>query len=277
MVGLALLALAPEALAQEALPPENLSPVALVPAALVPVEEEPFDAAELVRRAEDAMRGETAEMRMAMTITTPRWTRVVRMHSWDDRIGNRSFTRLLEPRKDRGMGFLRLEETFWTYLPRVERTMRIPPSMMLQPWLGSDLTNDDLARESSMIDDYTPRAIGEKLIDGVSALGVELMPHEEAPVVWARLELWLEKDRLAPLLFTYYDEPEPGMYELIRTITYSDVRMVQGRPMPHAYKITPADKPGQSTSIVIEYVVLDQTFDDGIFTQQNLRRAEGAR
>ena len=106
---------------------------------------------------------------------------------------------------------------------------------------------------------------------------MELIPHEEAPVVWARVELWVEKDRLAPLLLTYYDEPEPGTYELIRTMTYSDIRMVQGRPMPHAYEITPADKPGQSTSIVIESVVLDQTFDDGIFTQRNLRRAEGVR
>ena len=212
-----------------------------------------------------------------MVITTPRWTREVKFHSWDDRLGDRSFIRILEPSKDRGMGFLRLEETFWTYLPRVERTMRIPPSMMLQPWMGSDFTNDDLPRESSLMDDYVPNAIGEKLIDGVVALGVSLIPREEAPVVWARQELWLEKERLAPLLYLYYDEPEPGRFELLRRMTYSDVREVQGRPMPHSWEIVPIDKPGQSTRMTIEFVKLDQEFEEGIFTQRNLRRAERAR
>ncbi len=239
--------------------------------------EEPFDAAELVRRAEDILRGDTAEMRAAMVITTPRWTREVKFHLWDDRLGDRSFIRILEPSKNRGMGFLRLEETFWTYLPRVERTMRIPPSMMLQPWMGSDFTNDDLARESSMIDDYIPKAIGEKLINGVPALGVDLIPKEEAPVVWARVELWVEKERLTPLLILSYDEPEPGEYELLRRMTYSDIREVQGRPMPHSYEMVPTDKPGQSTRMTIESVVLDQVFEDGIFTQRNLRRAERGR
>ncbi len=250
----------------------------LIPVLALPAGgEEPFDAAEIVRRAEDVLRGDTSEMRAAMVITTPRWTREVKFHSWDDRLGDRSFIRILEPSKDRGMGFLRLEQTFWTYLPRVERTMRIPPSMMLQPWMGSDFTNDDLARESSLIDDYVPKAIGEKLINGVVALGVNLIPKEEAPVVWARQELWLEKERLAPLLFLYFDEPEPGQFELLRRMTYSDIREVQGRPMPHSWEIVPIDKPGQSTRMTIEFVKLDQEFEEGIFTQRNLRRAERAR
>ncbi len=249
----------------------------LAPLALAAGSEESFDARELVLRAEDALRGETAEMRAAMTITTPRWTRVVRFHSWDDRLGDRAFIRILDPPKDRGTGFLRLKETFWTYLPRVERTMRIPPSMMLQPWMGSDFTNDDLARESSLIDDYTPSVLGERLVDGVAALGVELVPHEDAPVVWARVELWVEKKRLAPLVFLYYDEPEPGTFELLRRLVFSDVRTVQGRPMPHEWEIVPVDKPGHSTRMVLESVALDLPLEDDIFTQRNLRRAERGR
>ncbi|HTO06540.1 MAG TPA: outer membrane lipoprotein-sorting protein, partial [Myxococcota bacterium] len=103
------------------------------------------DAAEIVRRAEDALRGNTAEMKLRMTITTPRWTRELVVRSWDDRAHDRSFTRVLEPPKDKGTAFLREKDAFWTWLPRVERAMRIPPSMMLQSWMGSDFTNDDLA------------------------------------------------------------------------------------------------------------------------------------
>ena len=238
---------------------------------------ETTDAREIVRRVEDALQGDTAEMRAVMTITTPRWTRVVRFHSWNDGLGDRSFIRILDPRKDRGTGFLRLERSFWTYLPRVERIMRIPPSMMLQPWMGSDFTNDDLVRESSMVDDYEALAIGEDQIDGAAALGVRLTPHEDAPVVWARVELWAEKERFAPLLFLYYDEPEAGRFELLRRMTFSDIRQVSGRPFPHTWEVIPLDKEGHSTVIAIEKIQLDEPLSESIFTQKYLRRAEGAR
>jgi outer membrane lipoprotein-sorting protein len=184
---------------------------------------------------------------------------------------------VLEPPKDKGTGFLRDQDAFWTWLPKVERAMRIPPSMMLQPWMGSDFTNDDLARESSLSEDYDPKALGEKEIDGVRAVGIELVPKPEAPVVWARMELWIEKDRLAPLLFVYYAEPEPGKFGAIRELRFSDVRMVSGRPLPHVWLMLPNDKPGHSTRVVLEEAAFDVTLDDALFTQKNLRQSEAAR
>jgi len=238
---------------------------------------EEIDVKELVRRAEDALRGNTAEMKMRMTITTPRWTRELVIRSYADQAGDRSFSRVLEPATDKGTGFLRDHDAFWTWLPNVERAMRIPPSMMLQPWMGSDFTNDDLARESSLEKDYEPRALGEKAIDGVAALGIELEPKPEAPVVWARMELWIEKERLAPLLFVYFDEPEPGKFEAIRELRFSDVRTVAGRPLPHVWLMLPSDKPGHSTRVVLEEAAFDVKLDDAIFTQKNLRQSEAVR
>ncbi len=238
---------------------------------------ETLDADALVRRAENVLRGDTAEMRAAMTIVRPRWTRTVRFRSWDDRAHDRSLIRILEPARDRGSGFLKIEQTLWTYLPAVERTTRLPPSMLLQPWMGSDFTNDDLVRESSLIDDYTPRLLPEREIDGVPALGVELLPKPEAPVVWAKIEMWLEKERLAPLRGSYYDEPEKGNFQAVRTLRYSDVRMVQGRPLPHTWEIESQDKPGQMTRVVLEEIAFDRAMPDEIFTQKNLERAEAVR
>ena len=56
--------------------------------------------------------------------------------------------------------FLKLHPNLWMWVPRVERTLRIPPSMMLQSWMGSDFTNDDLTRDSSEIDDYDHELLG---------------------------------------------------------------------------------------------------------------------
>jgi len=235
------------------------------------------DAAEIVRRAEDALRGKTAEMKLRMTITTPRWTRELVVRSWDDRPHDRSFTRVLEPPKDKGTAFLREKDAFWTWLPRVERAMRVPPSMMLQSWMGSDFTNDDLARESSLEKDYDARLVGVEDLGGVAAYKLELLPHPEAPVVFAKLALWIEKARYAPLLYVYYDEPEKGDFTELRRLTFSDVRDVQGRPLPHVWEMVPLDKPGHSTRVTLEEAKLDQVLDPRIFTQENLRSSEAAR
>ncbi|MFI5316925.1 MAG: outer membrane lipoprotein-sorting protein [Myxococcota bacterium] len=235
------------------------------------------DAAEIVRRAEDALRGKTAEMKLRMTITTPRWTRELVVRSWDDRAHDRSFVRVLEPAKDKGTAFLRDHDAFWTWLPRVERAMRVPPSMMLQSWMGSDFTNDDLARESSLEKDYSAVLVGEKDVDGVAAWLLELRPKPEAPVVFAKLELYIEKARYAPLLYVYYDEPAPGKLEPLRRLQFSDVRLVQGRPLPHVWEMTPLDKPGHSTRVALEDATLDRALEDSIFTQENLRRSEASR
>jgi outer membrane lipoprotein-sorting protein len=234
-------------------------------------------AAEIVHRAEDALRGQSAELKLRMTITTPRWTRELVIRSWDDRAHDRSFIRVLEPAKDKGTGFLRDRDAFWTWLPRVERAMRVPPSMMLQSWMGSDFTNDDLARESSLERDYEPRLLGEQNVDGVTALGLELIPKPEAPVVFAKLELWIQKSSYAPLRYVYYDEPEPGHFVALREMRFSDVKQVQGRPLPHTWEMTPLDKPGHKTRVVLEEVAFDLPLDDAIFTQQNLRKSEAAR
>jgi outer membrane lipoprotein-sorting protein len=241
--------------------------LALSAAALARGEEPPpFDPKELIRRAEDSLRGQTAQMKATMSITTPRWSRELRFRSWDDRAKDRSFIRILEPEKDRGTGFLRQNQTFWTYLPRVERVTRVPPSMMLQPWMGSDLTNDDIAHESSMSDDYDAKAIGVREIDGRKAYGV-----------WAKIDAWVDAESYAPLLFEYYDEPEPGRYEPLRRMEFAEVTVVKGRPLPHFWRVTPLDKAGHKTELRLEEIVFDEQLDDQIFTERNLKQAEAAR
>ena len=97
-------------------------------------------------------------------------------------------------------------------------------------------------------------------------------------MVWARMELWIEKERLAPLRFIYFDEPESGRFEAVRELRFSDVRMVTGRPLPHDWLMSRRnDKPGHSTRVVLEEAAFDMPLDDAIFTQKNLRQSEAVR
>ena len=258
--------------------------LAMVPALLagdasLPPDPDPPDAREIARRSEDVLRGTSAYLEAEMTIVSPRLPtpRTVRFRSWDDRGGDRSFIRILAPAKDRGTGFLKLHPNLWTYIPRVERTMRIPPSMMLQSWMGSDFTNDDLVRESSQLDDYDHRLLrveeGFTAFDGSGpfrAYVVEYVPHEDAPVVWGRIVAWIEAEHATPLRQEFYDEDG----EKLRRMDFGDVRETGGRHVPHLWRMTPLEKEGHETRIRIQEIRFDERFDETLFTTRNLKRRE---
>ncbi len=231
---------------------------------------------EVAARAEEALRGDTSRMEATMIVESPRLPepRRVRFRAWDDRPARRSFIRILAPPKDAGMGFLKLHPNLWNYIPRVERTVRIPPSMMLQSWMGSDFTNDDLVRDSSQLDDYEHHLLGvdpsPESPDSERAYVVEYVPHEDAPVVWGRIVAWIDVERGFPLRQDFYDEHGVPL----RRMRLSDVRPVQGRFYPHRWSMVPLDKEGHETRIEVESVHFDEAFDDGIFSQRHLTRPE---
>ncbi|MEE8580098.1 MAG: outer membrane lipoprotein-sorting protein [Myxococcota bacterium] len=253
---------------------------AALPAPFVRAELEPapdgLDATEIARRSEDTLRSDRTYLAGHMIVSSPRLAAPRRMafRSWDDRPGKRALIRIDEPAKDRGTGFLKLHPNMWMYIPRVERTMRIPPSMMLQSWMGSDFTNDDLVRESSQIDDYEHRLLG---IDpsppgspGRPAYVVEYIPHEDAAVVWGRIVVWSDAESGTPLLHEFYDEDGTKL----RVLRFDDIRDVDGRRVPHRWSLQPLDKQGHETVIEIDVIRFDVKFDEQIFTTRNLKRGK---
>lgn len=133
--------------------------------------EEP-DGRTLVDRVDTLLWGKTLQGEFQMTITTPRWQRALDLRAWMER-PRRSFIRVLAPAKEAGIGSLRIGSEMWNYLPNIERTIKIPPSMMLQPWMGSDFTNDDLVKQSSAVDDYTHRVLRTEVLNGAASYVIE--------------------------------------------------------------------------------------------------------
>ena len=236
--------------------------------------DEHLDARDIAKRSDAVLRADTTMMAVRMTVKSPRLSgdRKVAFHSWEDRRRDRSFIRILSPTKDAGTGFLRLPPNLWTYIPRVERSMRIPPSMMLQPWMGSDFTNDDLVNESSDVDDYDHTLLRvEKDADGrpgLRAYVVQYVPHEDVAVVWGRIEGWIEAEHYWPMRQDFYDED--GVR--VRTLRYDDVREVEGRHVPHRWVMTPLEKKGHETRIELESIAFDPVIDPGVFTTRNLKQ-----
>ena len=226
-----------------------------------------LDARTVVDRAESALWGKTLQSELTMTVTTPRWTRTLELAAWIDR-PRRSFIRILAPAKEAGIGSLRIGSEMWNYLPNVERTIKIPPSMMLQPWMGSDFTNDDLVKESSRIDDYTHRILGVDTAANAYAYVVESVPRPDAPVVWGRIVMRVRRGDFLPVSEEFYDERGT----LIRVMTFSNVRAIGGRTIPTKWEMRSVAKSGNVTTIVMKRATYDAPIAADVFTQRNLAK-----
>ena len=220
----------------------------------------------LLERVENLLWGNTLQGEFDMTIQTPRWQRTLALGVWMDR-PTRSLIRIQAPAKEAGITSLRIGNEMWNYLPSVERTIKIPPSMMLQPWMGSDFTNDDLVKQSSIVNDYTHK-VEEKVQDGVAVYQVESTPRPDAAVVWGKIVYRIRKADHIPLSEEFYSESG----ELIRILSFSEVRTVDGRLIPTRWEMRPLAKPGNLTTVLVKDAVFDRPLAAEIFTQRNLQK-----
>lgn len=221
---------------------------------------------EILDRVERLLWGTTVQGDYEMTISTSRWQRTLGLRVWMER-PRRSFVRIVSPAKEAGIGSLRLGSEMWNYLPNVERVVKIPPSMMLQPWMGSDFTNDDLVKQSSILEDYRHKVLATVDVEGQAVYQVEAVAKPDAAVVWGRIIHWVRKTDFLPLKQEFYDERG----ELMRTMTFSEVRIVGDRRLPTRWEMRPQGKAGNVTTIVLKNVVYDAPIDADVFSQRHLR------
>ena len=223
------------------------------------------DVEEIIRRTEENLNGKTAQMQLAMEVHTKRTKRTMRMKSYSEG-KEKSFIRILYPGKDKGITFLKRDRQMWQYVPRIEKIIKIPASMMLQSWMGSDFTNDDLVKESSIYDDYQKKLLRES----DSEFEIELIPNEEAAVVWGRVIMRVSTQYYVPTSVDYYDEDG----QLIRVLYYSDYKKFGDRTYPTLWQMEPKteEKAGRRTVIRIESAVFDGEIDKAYFTKRALKR-----
>ena len=203
-----------------------------------------------------------------MDVVTENWERSMAMEVWS--LGTEySLIRITAPRKEAGTATLKAHDEIWNYLPRVDRTIKIPASMMMGAWMGSHFTNDDLVKESRLIEDYDITISHDGARDGVTVWELTLSPKPEAPVVWGRIEYQVRQDDMMPTWARYYDEDG----DLVRTMTFSDYRVLGGRLVPTIMDVRPEDKPGERTTVRYGELEFDIDLDEDFFSLRALRRA----
>ncbi|MDX8340161.1 outer membrane lipoprotein-sorting protein [Draconibacterium sp. IB214405] len=225
------------------------------------------DMTAIIKQADEKFRGESSRGEMTMIIERPGWSRTVSMKNWT--LGNDySLIYITAPAKEKGQVFLKRDKEMWNWVPNIERMIKIPPSMMMQSWMGSDFTNDDLVKESEMSKDYSNKLLGEEEVDGYACYKIELIPHDDAPVVWGKVIMWISKEELHWLKAEFYDEDG----YLVNTEILTDVKMMDDREMPTRLEMIPADEEGNKTVMIFDEIEFNVDLKESFFSQQNMKR-----
>jgi hypothetical protein len=140
--------------------------------------------------------------------------------------------------------------------------------MMMQSWMGSDFTNDDLVKQSSLREDYISSILGDSTIRGYDCWKINLQPKENAPVVWGKVELFISKADYLQILVRYFDEEDV----LVNTMHLSEVKMMDGREIPTKMEMIPADEPAQKTVIIYQEMEFNIDLSPSFFSIQQMKR-----
>ena len=245
------------------LAPSLLALVLAVPAGA----KDPPSVEELLDKADDLWRGSSSQGQISMHIKTGRWQRSLTMRVWSQGT-EKTLIQILAPAKEKGTATLKVNNEIWHYLPKVDRTIKVPASMMSGSWMGSHFTNDDLVRESRFTDDFDCEVSARPEGGREGHHVVECIPHPDAPVVWGKVVLGFRASDELIERITYHDEDD----ELVRTLDYADIGSLGGRRLPKRVRVIPADEPDELTEVVYEELAFDVELPRRIFSLQALRR-----
>ena len=236
-------------------------------ASLGSVHAQELTAKDIIRKADDKTRGLSSEGTMTMTVVRPDWSRTITMKTWS-KGREYSIVLITAPAKDKGSVFLKMKTEMWNWVPSIDKTIKIPPSMMLQSWMGSDFTNDDLVRQSSIVVDYTHRLLGREKVRDMECYKIELTPLPAAPVVWGKVIMWVTVNGFDQWKTEFYDEDNL----LVNVSNNYDIRKMGDREIPTRLEMVPVNKKGQKTVMHIDEMRFNTKVDEGFFSQQNMKK-----
>ncbi len=222
---------------------------------------------DIVKKVDELYRSSSSYAEMEMQIETPDWKRAMRLKAWTEGM-KKTFITILEPKKDQGTGTLRMDKEMWNFFPKINKVMKVPPSMMMGSWMGSDFTNDDLVKESTLMDDYSAKLVTPQGSDQAKFYYIELIPKEKTATVWGRILITANKSDLLPVSQEYYDEK--GVK--VRVMQFTDIKTLGGKTLPTVMELNSLSKPGNRTRIIYKDLQFNGKLDPETFTLRNLQK-----
>ncbi len=224
---------------------------------------EPATAKGYLEKMETQLFGSSFQSTISMNVKNENGDRNLSAKIWQKGREN-ALVKILSPVKDKNSGNLRIGFDLWQYLPNTDRIIKIPSSLMLQSWMGSDFTNDDLVRASRLSRDYISKVLSSP---DPTLIKIECLPKKEAPVAWGKVLVTLRKKDFVPVSQSYFNERG----NLLKQMSGERFKTFGTHTIPT--KVT-MSSPRKNSSTTIEYqaVVFDAKIPDSTFTQNQLKK-----
>ncbi len=224
------------------------------------------DADKIVRYGFDYWRGKASIGTVHMLIHHQDWERRMTIKAWT-RGQKDSLFYITAPPKDYGNGTLKKGREMWIYNPKVNRVVKVPPSMMSQSWMGSDFSNNDLAKSDSLLIDYDHSIVGTETHQGKKVYVINSMPKPDAPVVWGMQRLKIREDHIW-LSEEFFDEE----LKPVKAMIAMQIQMLGGKLFPKVWRMQKADEPDRYTQLTYESLEFKSTLPDRLFTLSSLKQ-----
>ena len=220
-------------------------------------------AIDLIDEMEAIYRGDASHATLSMIVSSPQYQRTMRMKS--SNLGTEhSFIRILSPKKDKGITTLKRGEEMWNYFPKINKVIKVPPSMMMGSWMGSDFTNDDLVKQTTLTEQYSL-----SLSETDSLYTITLIPKAQTVTVWGKIDYIINKEFMVPQAQNFYDDK----FKLIRTLSFKEIKDFSGRMIPSKLEMIPLNKTGHKTTIIYEKLEFNPAdINESTFSLRNLKR-----
>jgi outer membrane lipoprotein-sorting protein len=203
----------------------------------------PLNAKDLLQIVDNLYRTKGSVVKIAMSVETPRWSRTMKMDMWSKGM-DYTLVRIRTPKKDRGVSTLKREKEMWNFFPKINKVIKVPSSMMMGSWMGSDFTNDDLVKDSSLINDYKYKMVKAK---DNKTIAIELVPKKGTVSLWGKILLVIDSSTHLPSRQEFFDERG----EFIRVMNFKDVKKIGGKLIPTTLELIPqtSSKKGHKTTV----------------------------
>ncbi len=226
-----------------------------------------LEPAAIVQRMMDTMRGDSSYTEMTMRIVRPRYTREISLRAWEKE-QKHTMLFITAPARDRGTIYLMSDKDIWVYDPRIDRTTRLPSSMMAQSWMGSDFSNDDLVRDTDPVRDFAHRLLRREVYQQRECYVIEMIPKPDTPIVWGKVLLWVTTDDFLQLRVENYDQRG----SLVNSMAFDLIISTGQRRIPSRVTVTPAGKEHEHTVLTYQTIEFDIPIEDDFFTKATMQR-----
>lgn len=218
-----------------------------------------------LKYAEKQMRGDRSSSQMTMMVQGENFTRTLEIQS-DVNGKNEALSTITSPAKEKGIRTLRLENNMWNYFPKLKRKVAVSSSMLLASWMGSDFTNDDILKASSMSEDYHHKFSKDEKVGGETYKVIENTAKSDSKVMWPKIVTYSSKKDCLPRIYKYYDKEN----KIRRTLTLDNLKTFDGHKFLTHWEMRPEDNATKKTVIDYKDVKFNVTFKGNHFSQNNL-------